>query len=165
MTRWLVTGAGGMLGRDLVTVLEHRSAAVTGLSRTDLDITDTGAVADALARWRPGVVVNCAAWTAVDDAEASEDAALRVNGEAVGGLAARCAAQGAALVQVSTDYVFDGLGREPYPEDGPARRRAPRTAGPSWRGSGPSWSSLAWPATWSGLPGSTGPTGPASSPR
>ena len=164
MTRWLVTGARGMLGRDLVTVLEHRGEVVTGLSRADLDITDTRAVGDALARWRPDVVVNCAAWTAVDDAEASEDAALRVNGEAVAGLAACCASQGAALVQVSTDYVFDGLGREPYPEDGrPAR--APRTAGPSWPGSGPSWSSLAWPATWSGPPGSTGPTGPASSPR
>jgi dTDP-4-dehydrorhamnose reductase len=125
VSRWLVTGAQGMLGRDLVTVLERRGEAVTGLSRSDLDITDAGAVQDALARWRPAVVVNCAAWTAVDDAEASEDAALQVNGEAVAGLAACCAARRAALVQVSTDYVFDGLGREPYPEDG---LPAPRTA-------------------------------------
>jgi dTDP-4-dehydrorhamnose reductase len=114
-----------MLGRDLVSVLEHRDEAVTGLSRSDLDITDTGAVREALGRWQPAVVVNCAAWTAVDDAEASEDAAHRVNGQAVAGLAACCAAQGAILVQVSTDYVFDGLGREPYPEDG---RPAPCTA-------------------------------------
>jgi dTDP-4-dehydrorhamnose reductase len=125
VSRWLVTGARGMLGRDLLTVLDGRGEAVTGLSRSDLDITDTGAVGAALARWEPEVVVNCAAWTAVDDAEASEDAALRANGEAVAGLAACCAARGAALVQVSTDYVFDGLGREPYPEDG---RPAPRTA-------------------------------------
>ncbi|MGI8448793.1 MAG: dTDP-4-dehydrorhamnose reductase, partial [Streptosporangiaceae bacterium] len=125
MSRWLVTGARGMLGRDLVTVLERRGEAVTGLSRSDLDITDAGAIREALARWEPAVVVNCAAWTAVDDAEASEDAALRVNGEAVAGLAACCAARGAVLVQVSTDCVFDGLGREPYPEDG---RPAPRTA-------------------------------------
>ena len=125
MSRWLVTGARGMLGRDLVTVLEERGEAVTGLSRADLDITDAGAVQEALARRQPDVVVNCAAWTAVDDAEASEGAALRVNGEAVSGLAACCAAQGAALVQVSTDYVFDGQGRQPYPEDG---RPAPRTA-------------------------------------
>ncbi len=125
MSRWLVTGARGMLGRDLVSLLERRGEAVTGLSRSDLDITDAGAVRDALARWRPAVVVNCAAWTAVDDAEASEDAALRVNGGAVAGLAACCASQGAALVQVSTDYVFDGRGREPYPEDG---LPAPRTA-------------------------------------
>jgi dTDP-4-dehydrorhamnose reductase len=114
-----------MLGRDLVTVLEGRGETVTGLSRSDLDITDAGAVQQALARCQPEVVVNCAAWTAVDDAEASEDAALRVNGEAVAGLAACCAARGAALVQVSTDYVFDGLGQEPYPEDG---QPAPRTA-------------------------------------
>ncbi len=120
-----MTGARGMLGRDLVTVLEDRGETVTGLSRADLDITDAGAVQEALARRQPEVVVNCAAWTAVDDAEASEDAALRVNGEAVSGLAACCAAQGAALVQVSTDYVFDGVGRQPYPEDG---RPAPRTA-------------------------------------
>ncbi len=108
-----------------MTVLEERGEAVTGLSRADLDITDAGAVQEALARRQPDVVVNCAAWTAVDDAEASEGAALRVNGEAVSGLAACCAAQGAALVQVSTDYVFDGQGRQPYPEDG---RPAPRTA-------------------------------------
>jgi len=122
---WLVTGALGMLGRDVVAVLERRGEAVTGLSRSDLDITDAAAVCDALARWQPAVVVNCAAWTAVDDAEADEDAALRVNGDAVAGLAACCASHGAALVQVSTDYVFDGLGREPYPEDG---LPAPRTA-------------------------------------
>jgi dTDP-4-dehydrorhamnose reductase len=114
-----------MLGRDLVALLEGRGEAVTGLSRSDLDITDAGAVRDALARWQPAVVVNCAAWTAVDEAESHEDAALGVNGAAVAGLAACCAAQGTALVQVSTDYVFDGLGREPYPEDG---LPAPRTA-------------------------------------
>ena len=125
MSRWLVTGARGMLGRDLVAVLEQRDEAVTGLSRSDLDITDAGAVRDALARWQPAVVVNCAAWTAVDDAEASEDSALRVNGDAVAGLAACCASRGIALVQISTDYVFDGLGREPYPEDGLPE---PRTA-------------------------------------
>jgi dTDP-4-dehydrorhamnose reductase len=125
VSQWLVTGAGGMLGRDLVAVLEERGEAVSGLSRHDLDITDPGAVQDALTRWQPDVVVNCAAWTAVDAAEASEEAALRVNGTAVAGLAACCASRGAVLVQVSTDYVFDGLGREPYPEDG---LPAPRTA-------------------------------------
>jgi dTDP-4-dehydrorhamnose reductase len=125
MSRWLITGAGGMLGRDLVTVLDGRGAAVTGLSRGDLDITDTGAVRAALGRWQPDVVVNCAAWTAVDDAEAHEDAALRVNGQAVAGLAAQCAAAGRALVQLSTDYVFDGQASQPYPEDSAP---APRTA-------------------------------------
>ena len=80
---------------------------------------------DALARWQPAVVVNCAAWTAVDDAEASEDAALRVNGDGRGRAGRRCAARGSALVQVSTDYVFDGLGRAAVPG---GRAPAPRTA-------------------------------------
>jgi dTDP-4-dehydrorhamnose reductase len=117
MRRWLVTGAGGMLGRDLVTVLDRPGAAVAGLTRVDLDIADSGAVRAALQRSRPDVVVNCAAWTAVDDAEAHPDEAFRVNGEAVAGLAASCAALRIALVQLSTDYVFDGQASRPYAED------------------------------------------------
>ena len=72
MTRWLVTGAGGMLGTDMVAALTTRGEPVTGLDRAGLDVTDAAAVSDAIARCRPDVVVNCAAWTAVDDAEASE---------------------------------------------------------------------------------------------
>jgi len=125
VSRWLVTGARGMLGRDLVAVLERRGETVTGLSRSDLDITDPGAVRDALARWQPAVVVNCAAWTAVDDAETREADALRINGTAVAALAAECAARGSALIHLSTDYVFDGQAREPYPE---LTGAAPRTA-------------------------------------
>ena len=125
MTRWLVTGAGGMLGQDLVTVLEGRGEAVAGLRHSDLDITDPGAVRRAVDQFQPAVVVNCAGWTAVDEAEAREGDALRLNGLAVGGLAAACAAHGSALVQVSTDYVFDGHASQPYPEDGSP---APRTA-------------------------------------
>ena len=79
MTRWLVTGAAGMLGTDLVTALERRGDPVTGLDRAGLDVTDADAVAAAVARCRPDVVVNCAAWTAVDDAEAAEEQALAVN--------------------------------------------------------------------------------------
>jgi len=125
VNRWLVTGAGGMLGRDLVSVLERRGAEVAGLRRTDLDITDQAAVRAALRRWQPDVVVNCAAWTAVDGAETREADALLVNGQAVTGLAAACAGQGAVLVQPSTDYVFDGQASQPYPEDSPT---APQTA-------------------------------------
>ena len=62
---------------------------------------------------KPAVVVNCAAWTAVDDAETHEDAALQVNGHAVAGLAAACADYGGTLVQLSTDYVFDGTASSP----------------------------------------------------
>jgi dTDP-4-dehydrorhamnose reductase len=123
--RWLVTGAGGMLGRDLVSVLEGRGAEVAALRRTDLDITDRGAVRAALWDWQPDVVVNCAAWTAVDDAETHEADALLVNGQAVTELAAVCADQGTVLVQPSTDYVFSGQASQPYPEDSPT---APRSA-------------------------------------
>jgi dTDP-4-dehydrorhamnose reductase len=117
MSQWLITGAAGMLGRDLVSVLERSGETVTALTRAELDITDGAAVRDALRHWRPAVVVNCAAWTAVDAAETSEDAALRLNGQAVADLAAACAAAGVRLIQPSTDYVFDGQARRPYAED------------------------------------------------
>lgn len=125
MRRWVLTGADGMLGRDLFSLIRDSGQECAGLGRARLDITDPRAVRDTLTACRPDVVVNCAAWTAVDDAETREDAALAVNGTAVGGLAAACADIGAALVQVSTDYVFCGMAREPYAEDHPP---APRTA-------------------------------------
>ena len=125
MTRWLVTGAGGMLARDLIGLLAERGEHVTGMTREDLDITSATAVSSAVERLKPDVVVNCAAWTAVDDAETHEDAALAVNGHGPGHLAAACRDLGATLVQVSTDYVFDGIARQPYPEDA---KPAPRTA-------------------------------------
>ena len=77
MSGWLVTGAGGMLGQDLVMRLEREGEDVAGYGRSDLDITDAAAVRATLRRRRPAVVVNCAAWTAVDDAETHEEAALR----------------------------------------------------------------------------------------
>jgi dTDP-4-dehydrorhamnose reductase len=123
VTRWLVTGAGGMLGRDLVAMLRQQGAPVTALSKQDLDITDRAAVFSALAGDRPDVVVNCAAWTAVDLAEDREAQALAVNGAGTGHVAAGCARVGATMIQLSTDYVFAGTARQPYPEDaapGPA---------------------------------------------
>jgi dTDP-4-dehydrorhamnose reductase len=130
VTRWLVAGAGGMLGTDLVTALAARGESVTGLDRAGLDVTDAASVADAITRHRPDVVVNCAAWTAVDDAEASEEQALAINAGGAAQLAAGCAVAGARLVQVSTDYVFAGdvvasdLGRPYAEDDGPAPRTA-----------------------------------------
>jgi len=137
VTRWLVAGAGGMLGTDLVAALASRGEAVTGMDRAGLDLTDAASVTDAIARHRPDVVVNCAAWTAVDDAEASEEQALAINAGGAASLAAGCAVTGARLVQLSTDYVFAGevfagaagrfagqVGR-PYAEDDVP---APRTA-------------------------------------
>jgi dTDP-4-dehydrorhamnose reductase len=125
MTRWLVTGAGGMLGADMVTALTTRGEPVTGLDRAGLDVTDATAVTEAIAGDRPDVVVNCAAWTAVDDAEASEERALAVNAGGAANLAAACAGHGARLVQVSTDYVFAGNADRPYAE---TEVPAPRTA-------------------------------------
>ncbi|WP_205629628.1 dTDP-4-dehydrorhamnose reductase [Jiangella muralis] len=119
--RWLVTGAAGMLGRDVATVLD--GAEVTALGRAQLDITDAGAADDAVRGH--DVVVNTAAWTDVDGAETAEAAATAVNGAGPAHLAAACARHGARLVHVSTDYVFDGAATSPYPEDAPT---APRSA-------------------------------------
>jgi dTDP-4-dehydrorhamnose reductase len=123
--KWLITGARGMLGRDLTDRLNAEGEQVTAFTRDSLDITDEAAVAAALRRLAPDVVVNCAAWTAVDDAEARETEALTVNGHAVAYLAQACADNHTALVQVSTDYVFDGHAAEPYAEGHPT---APRSA-------------------------------------
>ncbi|MFC1417185.1 dTDP-4-dehydrorhamnose reductase [Streptacidiphilus cavernicola] len=116
--RWLVTGAAGMLGRDLAELLgADDSVELTALTRADLDITDPAAVSAAVAGHQ--VVVNAAAWTDVDGAEAAEAAATEVNGAGVRRLAAACADHGALLLHVSTDYVFAGDGAVPYPEDAP----------------------------------------------
>ncbi|MDX6738518.1 dTDP-4-dehydrorhamnose reductase [Actinocorallia sp. A-T 12471] len=117
MTRWLVTGAGGMLGTDLTALLRETGRPVTAAARADLDLADAGAVAEAVRGH--GVVVNCAAWTAVDAAETAEDAALAINGTAVEGLARACAEAGAALIQISTDYVLPGDDPSPAREDAP----------------------------------------------
>ncbi len=117
MTRYLITGAAGMLGQDLQRSLAGRD--VTALSRADLDVTDQAAVSDAVAGH--DVVVNAAAYTKVDDAESDEDAAAAVNARGPEVLATAVAATGARLVQVSTDYVFDGTGTTPYAEDEPTR--------------------------------------------
>lgn len=115
VTRYLVTGAGGMLGQDLLAALDGRR--VTALKRSDLDITDAAAVAASVAGH--DVVLNAAAWTDVDGAESDYASALAVNGTGVAVLASACAAAGARLVHVSTDYVFSGSGTSPYPEDAP----------------------------------------------
>jgi dTDP-4-dehydrorhamnose reductase len=117
--RFLVTGAAGMLGSDVITAAEAAGHDVTPLARRDLDITDPAAVRAAIAAARPDAVVNCAAWTDVDGAEAQEAAATAVNGAGVGHLAEAVAAAGAHLVHVSTDYVFDGSATRPYVESDP----------------------------------------------
>jgi dTDP-4-dehydrorhamnose reductase len=114
-TRYLITGAAGMLGQDLQAALDGR--AVTALSRNELDITDPDAVSAAVSEH--DVVVNCAAYTKVDDAETHEGLAYAINATGAANLARAAADGGAILVQVSTDYVFDGTATAPYPEDAP----------------------------------------------
>lgn len=110
--KYLIAGARGMLGTDLRDALHGRE--VVALGRDELDITDQESIAAAVAG--VDVVINAAAYTNVDAAEEDEATASAVNGTAAGLLARGAAHVGARFVQVSTDYVFDGLGRSPYPE-------------------------------------------------
>jgi dTDP-4-dehydrorhamnose reductase len=112
--RWLITGAGGMVGSDLRQALEWRDEQVVALGRHDLDIADARAVNAAIREARPTIVVNCAAYTKVDAAETDENIANAINGSAVESLAEAANAVEATLVQLSTDFVFDGSKRTPY---------------------------------------------------
>ncbi|MGI9821636.1 dTDP-4-dehydrorhamnose reductase [Agromyces sp. Marseille-Q5079] len=113
--RVLITGASGMLGHDLQRAFGDRE--VTALGRAELDVTDAAAVRDAVAGH--DVVVNAAAYTKVDDAEAHEAEAYAINATGPANLAEAALEHGAKLVTVSTDYVFDGFATEPYAEDRP----------------------------------------------
>ena len=113
--KWLITGAGGMLGSDLGAALSNRpDEDVVALARADLDITDSRLVNECMAEHRPSIIVNCAAYTKVDLAEQEEAAANAINGSSVELLARAANEVGALLVQISTDFVFDGKKREPY---------------------------------------------------
>jgi dTDP-4-dehydrorhamnose reductase len=117
----LVTGAAGMLGRDVMLAAGNAGHAVVGFGHTEMDVTDAAAVAKKIELEHPDVVIHCAAWTDVDGAEAAEDAAMAVNGTGSGNVAAAAAGVGAAVVYVSSDYVFDGAKGSPYVEtDQPA---------------------------------------------
>jgi dTDP-4-dehydrorhamnose reductase len=109
---WLVIGSRGQLGSDMMALLGDRAV---GLDTPDIDITDVDSVSDAVYDIAPSVVVNCAAYTAVDAAETDEDTAALVNGTGPANIAA--AASQARLIHVSTDYVFDGTASAPYAED------------------------------------------------
>ena len=112
--RWVVVGSAGMLGSDLMRELALRGYPARGLARATLDVTDP----DACEREVAGadVVINCAAWTAVDEAETREDDAHAVNSRGAKNLARACSTRGARLVHLSTDYVFDGAAHAPYAE-------------------------------------------------
>jgi dTDP-4-dehydrorhamnose reductase len=121
----LVTGAAGMLGRDVMLAAGNAGHEVVGFGHNEFDVTDAAAVTAKLEAERPAVVINCAAWTDVDGAEGAEGEATRVNGEGAGNVAAAAAAVEASVVYVSSDYVFDGSKGVPYVE---TDQTAPRSA-------------------------------------
>ena len=125
MSRWLVVGCDGMLGQDLVAALGEPAGAheVTAVDRDTVDIIDPEACVAAVAGH--DIVVNVAAWTAVDAAETHEGQAFAVNAVGAANLARACSAAGTRMLQVSTDYVFAGDATSPYAEDAPL---APRSA-------------------------------------
>ncbi|MCA3072061.1 MAG: dTDP-4-dehydrorhamnose reductase [Rhodocyclaceae bacterium] len=142
MTRVLLFGCSGQVGGELARLFGQRTGTLattgagtpplpqpayelTALDRTGCDLSDPDAMHAAIARAKPQVIVNAAAWTAVDRAEAEPDACRRINTGASAAMAAAARDSGALLVHYSTDYVFDGSARRPYREDDPV---APRSA-------------------------------------
>jgi len=119
-----VTGAQGQLGRAVARQAAGRGWLVAGCDVDTVDLRSRDQVEAWFGRHRPGVVVNCAAYTAVDAAESDAETARAVNATAVGVLADLADRVGALLVQVSTDYVFDGLAGRPYREDDPTSPRS-----------------------------------------
>ncbi|MBO1750945.1 dTDP-4-dehydrorhamnose reductase [Actinotalea sp. BY-33] len=129
--RWLVVGSGGMLGQDMTALLAERDEEARAVDRTELDITD---VTHPLSiDPQVDVVVNCAAYTAVDAAETDESAAFSVNAVGAANVARAARVAGARVVHVSTDYVFDGTATEPYGETDPL---APASAYGRTKGAG-----------------------------
>jgi dTDP-4-dehydrorhamnose reductase len=117
----LVTGAAGLLGREMVRAATARGYHVVALAHTDLDVTDAPAVRSVVRAHTPTHVIHCAAYTAVDGAESEPELAMRVNRDGTESVAKAAAQAGAGLVYFSTDYVFDGLKVEPYlSSDSPA---------------------------------------------
>lgn len=112
----LVTGAAGMLGRDVMLAAGNAGHQVVGYGHAELDVADADAAGAKIEGERPDVVINCAAWTDVDGAEEAEEEATRINGEGAGNVAAAAAAVGASVVYVGSDYVFDGSKGAPYVE-------------------------------------------------
>ncbi len=121
--RAVVTGAAGLLGQEMSSAFSAAGWLVTSLGRSDLDITDRSAAGAAVSGAQ--LVVNCAAWTAVDDAEKAEASAFAVNAVGAANIAWAAARTNAQLIHISTDYVFSGTAAQPYPEDAEI---APRSA-------------------------------------
>jgi dTDP-4-dehydrorhamnose reductase len=117
----LVLGAAGQIGHELCRRVWPADYQVAGFDRGEVDITRPGSIAEAMRRERPGIVVNAAAYTAVDRAETEPELAWAVNASGPGHLAAACKTAAVPLIHISTDYVFDGSKEGPYREDDPVK--------------------------------------------
>jgi len=115
--RIIVTGSRGMLGQDLMPRLEKAGYDAKGLSRSELDITKSDIILPRLRELDPGLVINCAAYTAVDQAEKEPDLAFSVNRDGPAHLADACRKLSIPIIHISTDYVFDGQAKRGYREN------------------------------------------------
>jgi len=116
MNKILITGAGGMLAQDVAAMLKGSHEVITK-GEHDLDICHGDKVCEIIDSLRPDVVINCAAYTRVDECETEQEKAFAVNAAGVKNIALACRDSASLLVHISTDYVFDGTRREPYRED------------------------------------------------
>lgn len=114
----LVTGINGQLGYDVVKELNRRNIECLGIDKGELDITDSEAVKEYIIKLNPECVVHCAAYTAVDRAEDEEEICTKVNVDGTENIAKACREIDAKMIYISTDYVFDGKGDEPFEVDG-----------------------------------------------
>ncbi|MEK4665387.1 dTDP-4-dehydrorhamnose reductase [Priestia sp. FSL H7-0729] len=114
--RVMVTGAAGQLGYDVVKTFETEGHQVLACDKNQMDITDQQQCTDMITTFRPHIIIHCAAYTAVDQAEADEDIAFAINASGTRNIAVAAESVKAKLVYISTDYVFDGSGSTPYQE-------------------------------------------------
>jgi len=112
--KYLITGARGQLAAEIIRTLKERAVEFIAPEESDLDITDSAKVFEVIGRYRPEVVINCAAYNAVDAAESQWQKAFMINGAGVRNLANASRQTGAALVHFGTDFVFDGTKASPY---------------------------------------------------
>lgn len=117
MSYIIVSGRDGQLGSELKDLASTQNFEFVFTDVNDLDITDENALKEAFEKYKPAYFINCAAYTAVDKAEANQEIAYKINAEAVGYIAKLCRKHNTKLIQISTDYVFDGKSAQPYKED------------------------------------------------
>ena len=113
----LITGAQGQVGKELTQIANEKGFDVVAASRADLDITQAQSVENYITQCQPDIVINAAAFTAVDKAESEQDLAFAINRDGAKNIAGACKKQNIPLLHISTDYVFDGTKSESYSED------------------------------------------------